>query len=486
MLRDYGTATLREVLSPAIGLRGRTVIRWSSGPALDHCHGRRHVPRVLADFGGVLSARRLRAGRPARYSSTTRLRKRICGSSRKPKAAVAIALRRLSGRANPGRRASSPTPSTASAAPKRSWIRAATRHRGVLTGDDMARWMPPHRSAADLRLWPLHHVQDRTLGTGSGDAAATRAAQRLRSRRARPSGPDFIHLQVECTKLAYADREAFYGDPDFVEVPIATLLSGRLQCSAAQARSRRRLAGIASGIDRRIRRRGQAVPRAPTGRRGRRGRTDRRPRSAAANQPWAGSAAPAATPCTSTSSIRPAIWCRQPRQAAGCNPRRSFPNSASASARGRRCSGLRKVIRRRSCPANGRAPRSRRRSRCATVNRISPGARPAAMRRINGSRNFSCAMSMPASICSRRLTRQPGIPTISPRRSGHARHGPACWSSKAACRAKRSPSCGAAVTSSRSVLRLVRGPARRCRLARGPRRRAAANPRGMQGAPMRQ
>ena len=40
-----------------------------------------------------------------------------------------------------------------------------------------------------------------------------------------PTGPDFIHLIVECSKLAYADREVFYGDPDFVEVPMATLLS---------------------------------------------------------------------------------------------------------------------------------------------------------------------------------------------------------------------------------------------------------------------
>src|SRR5262249_40314278 len=35
----------------------------------------------------------------------------------------------------------------------------------------------------------------------------------------------FVHLVVECSKLAYADREKFYGDPNFGEVPMATLLS---------------------------------------------------------------------------------------------------------------------------------------------------------------------------------------------------------------------------------------------------------------------
>jgi gamma-glutamyltranspeptidase/glutathione hydrolase len=39
------------------------------------------------------------------------------------------------------------------------------------------------------------------------------------------TGPDFIHLVVECSKLAFADREKFYGDPKFARVPMETLLS---------------------------------------------------------------------------------------------------------------------------------------------------------------------------------------------------------------------------------------------------------------------
>ena len=36
---------------------------------------------------------------------------------------------------------------------------------------------------------------------------------------------DYIHTVVECMKLAYADREFYYGDPDFGQVPLERLLS---------------------------------------------------------------------------------------------------------------------------------------------------------------------------------------------------------------------------------------------------------------------
>jgi gamma-glutamyltranspeptidase/glutathione hydrolase len=48
---------------------------------------------------------------------------------------------------------------------------------------------------------------------------------------------EYVHTVVECAKLAFADRDAWYGDPDFVDVPLDRLLS------RAYADERRRLLG---------------------------------------------------------------------------------------------------------------------------------------------------------------------------------------------------------------------------------------------------
>jgi len=39
------------------------------------------------------------------------------------------------------------------------------------------------------------------------------------------NSPDYIHVVAEAIKLAMADRDEYYGDPDFVEVPLEALLS---------------------------------------------------------------------------------------------------------------------------------------------------------------------------------------------------------------------------------------------------------------------
>jgi gamma-glutamyltranspeptidase/glutathione hydrolase len=49
--------------------------------------------------------------------------------------------------------------------------------------------------------------------------------------------PELVHVVTECCKLAFADREAYYGDPRSVDVPMSALLS------AAYADERRTLVG---------------------------------------------------------------------------------------------------------------------------------------------------------------------------------------------------------------------------------------------------
>ena len=99
------------------------------------------------------------------------------------------------------------------------------RHRGVLTADDMARWAPHVEPplAYDYRGYTVC----KTGPWGQGPVTLQQLAllKGFDLDGLDPTGADFIHLIVECSKLAYADREVFYGDPDFVEVPMATLLS---------------------------------------------------------------------------------------------------------------------------------------------------------------------------------------------------------------------------------------------------------------------
>ena len=81
-----------------------------------------------------------------------------------------------------------------------------------------------------------------------------------------PGSADFIHTVTECAKLAFADREAWYGDPRYADVPLAGLLSPRVRGASAAdwwartpraelvpGRARRRRAAAAGVRGRRVR-----------------------------------------------------------------------------------------------------------------------------------------------------------------------------------------------------------------------------------------
>lgn len=116
-------------------------------------------------------------------------------------------------------------------------------HGGLLTGDDMANWRatvedPATYDYAGYTLckpgfWSQGPVLLQQLALLKGfDLAAMD-----------PLGPDFVHTQVECAKLALADREAWYGEPLVNDVPAQALLSD------AYNDERRRLVGDTASME---------------------------------------------------------------------------------------------------------------------------------------------------------------------------------------------------------------------------------------------
>ncbi|MDP8911718.1 MAG: gamma-glutamyltransferase family protein [Actinomycetota bacterium] len=117
------------------------------------------------------------------------------------------------------------------------------RHRGLLSGDDLASWRATlERPVAydyhgytvfKTGPWGQGPVFLQQLGLLGGFDVETMA----------PGSAELVHTVVECAKLAFADREAWYGDPDFVDVPLEELLSSRY------ADERRALVGDAASGD---------------------------------------------------------------------------------------------------------------------------------------------------------------------------------------------------------------------------------------------
>jgi gamma-glutamyltranspeptidase / glutathione hydrolase len=99
------------------------------------------------------------------------------------------------------------------------------RHRGFLNGDDLAKWRATREAPIGYDYGRYRVLKPGPWAQGLVTLQQLALLKGFPLDGIDPVGPDFIHWQVECAKLAFADRDKFYGDPDFVEVPVETLLS---------------------------------------------------------------------------------------------------------------------------------------------------------------------------------------------------------------------------------------------------------------------
>ena len=92
---------------------------------------------------------------------------------------------------------------------------------GFLTGADMAAWRPTLEPACTFEYQGL--TVCKTGPWGTGPVALQQLALLQGFDLAELSEAEFVHIVTECAKLAFADRDALYGDS--AEVPLETLLS---------------------------------------------------------------------------------------------------------------------------------------------------------------------------------------------------------------------------------------------------------------------
>jgi len=247
LLRDYGTAELEDVLSPAIyyaeqghPLVPRIANTIASMRELFTTHWPSSAELYLPD--GVAP----QAGKLFRNPQIAALYKRIlseAGSAPTRTARINAALDfwyKGPVAEQIGRFCATETV----------WDVSGEPHQGLLTAQDMADWTPPVEKPVSVSYGDYEVFK---CGAWSQGPVLLQMLQLLNGSgidKTDLMGPDFVHLVVESAKLAMADREAWYGDSD--QVPLQTLLS------PAYAEQRRGLVGAQANM--------QVRPGAPDGR----------------------------------------------------------------------------------------------------------------------------------------------------------------------------------------------------------------------------
>ncbi|MEX3813820.1 gamma-glutamyltransferase family protein [Paraburkholderia sp. BR13439] len=99
------------------------------------------------------------------------------------------------------------------------------RNSGLLDAGDLARWEPTYEDPVSYDYAGMRVHKTGPWGQGPMFLQQLALLKGFDLSALDPLGPDFVHTVIECSKLAFADREVFYGDPAFSHVPIDVLLS---------------------------------------------------------------------------------------------------------------------------------------------------------------------------------------------------------------------------------------------------------------------
>ncbi|MBX9244429.1 gamma-glutamyltransferase family protein [Actinotalea ferrariae] len=128
-------------------------------------------------------------------------------------------------------------------------------HRGLLTADDLAAWRVREERPVTASFAGRTIAKTGPWGQGPVLLQQLTLLEGMDLEDTRPGSAELVHAVVEGAKLAFADRDAWYGDPDHTDVPLDALLS------PAYAAERRALIGPTASDELRPGRPGDVEPR---------------------------------------------------------------------------------------------------------------------------------------------------------------------------------------------------------------------------------
>ena len=102
---------------------------------------------------------------------------------------------------------------------------SGTAHAGLLSYEDMAEWRATVEEPVSFNYRGLDVHKCPTWTQGPVFLQQLAILEGFDLRELGHNSSDYLHTYVESAKLAFADREAYYGDPLFDDVPIDVLLS---------------------------------------------------------------------------------------------------------------------------------------------------------------------------------------------------------------------------------------------------------------------